>query len=147
MTVFQSAQGAGKVTPPAGYSAGLTITNVVEYTFDRAYVAATDRIEMAVLPATARLLSCVAVFANVGAVNTSLGIMSGAIGSTDNARTVGTQLFAAQTMANAEVAVTRTNCLAVARDSNADRSIGMIPATDIAAGGTKKVTLIIEYTF
>ena len=147
MTVFQTAQARGKSTPPAGYTAGAVVTTIVTHTFSAAFATANDVVEMAVLPAGARLLSVMAIFANIGAVNTSLGIMTGAPGSTDNARTVGTELFSAQTMANAEVSVTRTACLAVAANQNADRSIGIKPASDIAAGGTKTVTLIIEYYF
>lgn len=147
MAVFQTNQAKRKETPPAGYASGVRLTQIVEYVFTTAYVAATDRIEMFMLPAGARLLKARAIFANVGAVNTSLGIMSGEFGTTDNARTVGTELFAAQTMANGEVEVTTTACLAVARDNTKHRGIGMIPATDIAAGGTKKVTLIVEYDF
>jgi hypothetical protein len=147
MAVFQTPQARGKTTPAAGYSAGVVLTNIVPYTFSAAYATASDVVEMAVLPAGARLLSVMAIFANIGAVNTSLGIMTGTPGSTDNARTVGTELFSAQTMANGEVPVTRTACLAVAANQNVDRSIGIKPAADIAAGGTKTVTLIIEYYF
>lgn len=147
MAVFQTNQGKRKETPPAGYASGIRLTQIVEFIFAAAFATATDRVEMFILPAGARLLKVRAIFANIGAVNTSLGIMSGDVGSTDNARTVGTELFSAQTMANAEVEVTTTNCLAVARDHTKHRSIGMIPASDIAAGGTKKVTLIVEYDF
>ena len=147
MAVFQTPQARGKTTPPAAYTSGVNVSTIVSHTFNTAFATANDTVEMAVLPAGARLLSVVAIFANIGAVNTSLGIMTGAPGSTDNARTVGTELFSAQTMANGEVSPTRAACLAVAANPTADRSIGIKPATDIAAGGTKTVTLIIEYCF
>jgi hypothetical protein len=147
MAVFQTPQARGKTTPPAAYTSGVVVSTIVSHTFSAAFATANDTVEMAVLPAGARLLSVVAIFANIGAVNTSLGIMTGTPGSTDNARTVGTELFSAQTMANGEVSPTRAACLAVAANPSADRSIGIKPATDIAAGGTKTVTLIIEYCF
>jgi hypothetical protein len=147
MAVFQTPQARGKTTPPAGYSAGVVLATIVSYTFSAAFATANDVVEMAVLPAGARPLSVMAIFANIGAVNMAMGIMTGTPGSTDNARTVGTELFSAQTMANGEVSVTRTACLAVAANQSVDRSIGIKPATDIAAGGTKTVTLIIEYCF
>lgn len=147
MAVFQTAQARRKETPPAGYQSGVVMSQVVEFTFSAAYTAATDFVEMFMLPAGARLLSVRAIFANIGAVNTALGIVSGEFGSTDSARTVGTELFSAQTMVNGQVEVTTTNCLAVARDQTKHRGIGLKPAADIAAGGTKKVTLLVHYEF
>ena len=109
--------------------------------------AAADRLELFALPAGARLLSLRLIFANIGAVNTTLGVVSGEFGTTDNARTVGTELFSAQTMANAEVNVPLAACLALGRDQTRHRGIGMRPASDIAAGGTKTVTVVATYQF
>lgn len=147
MAVFQTLQARRKEATRSNYQSGVAVHQVVEYTFNASYVAAADRIELFAIPAGAQLIDVRVIFANIGAVNTTFGIMSGDFGSTDNARTVGTQLFSAQTMANAEVNVNTASCLAVAPDATRHRGVGMIPATDIAAGGTKKITLVITYVF
>jgi hypothetical protein len=147
MAVFQTLAARRKEAAPAAYASGLDITTVTDFTFGSAYVAAADRIELFALPAGARLLSLRLIFANIGAVNTTLGVVSGDFGTTDNARTVGTELFAAQSMVNGEVTVPVAACLAIGRDQTKHRGIGMRPAADIAAGGTKTVTVVATYQY
>lgn len=144
--LHQTKHAQGILTPPVPYCAGMVATAVFEHTFNAAYTAASDKIEMGLLPATAQIISAVVVGANIGALTADVGLMSGEPGDDDDTRTVGSELFNDQSVNNTEKAATQAACLAVA-PANTHRGIGATISGDVAAGATKKLTVVVSYTY
>lgn len=108
-------------------------------------VAATDKVELCVLPMHCRLRSATIVPAAIGAgVTADVGIMSGTPGDPDSARTVGDQIFDGVTI-NATPADSADPDMYALAPVAYDRAIGMIVSADIAAGAGKSITVIIDY--
>lgn len=147
MTVLQTSHAKGKRSTPTSYEAGERVSVLYEYTFDAAYTAATDKIELGLLPAGARVVGATVIGENLGSVTANVGLMTGAPGSTDNARTVGTDLFSAQSVNNTEANATALKCKTIAIDSSQHRAIGATISADVAAGSTKKLSLVLDYVF
>jgi len=146
MALFQTEAARGREPAPIAYAHGLTVTTVARYRFNAAFVAAADKIEMALLPANTRIISARLIGRNLGvANNASMGIMSGEPGAPDDARTVGTQLLSAQAAQNLEPAALVSACLGVA-PSQSHRSIGVTLSADVAAGD-RDVTLVLQYVY
>lgn len=147
MALFQTEAARGREPAPIAYAHGLTVTTVARYRFNANFVAAADKIEMAVLPANTRIISARLIGRNLGGVgnNASMGIMSGEPGAPDNARTVGTELLSAQAAQNLEPAALVSACLGVA-PSQSHRSIGVTLSADVAAGD-RDVTLVLQYVY
>lgn len=148
MATFQSRHALRQLPAVQAFAAGVTITQVFEFDFaTQAFVAAADRIEMGMLPAGAQLVGATLIgTAGLGAITAGVGLMSGEFGSNDNARTVGTQLFAATSVNGTENNATRAACLAVAPSEN-HRSLGLTLSGNVAAGANRRVTLVVEYVF
>lgn len=152
MPIRQSRIGRRQQTPPTAYVSGDVMSSHVDYVFDAAtmgaatFSASLDKLELAVLPAGAQLVGAQVIGANFGAITGNIGLMSGEVGSTDNARTSGSEIFSAISINNNEARATLAACLAIA-PSNQHRSIGFVPSADVAAGATKRLTLRIEYVF
>lgn len=146
MATFQTEAAKGREPAPIGYAHGIRVNAVTKYTFGAAFVAASDRVEMMVLPANTRILSARLIGRNLGgANNATLGIMSGEPGDPSNSRTVGNELFAAQNAQNLEPAATQAACLGVVVSEN-HRSIGVTLSADVAAGD-RDLTLVVDYTY
>ncbi|WP_333826859.1 hypothetical protein [Pararhodobacter sp.] len=146
MALFQSSMAKRRETPPTAYVHGARMVSISKFTFTAAFAFATDKIEMGLLPAGARVVGARLIGRNLGgANNASLGLMSGEAGEPDNARTVGTQLFSAQAAQNAEPTATTLACLSIA-PSDGHRGIGVTLSADVAAGD-RDLTLVLEYIF
>ena len=144
MALFQTAAAKGLLATPSAYQAGILTTAVYEYVFDEDYATATDKIELGRLPADVQIVGATVIGAGLGAVTADVGIMSGAPSDPDNDRTVGDELFDAQSVNNTEAAATLADCLAVAR-SDKHRAVGAVLSGNVAAGAAKKLTLRIDY--
>lgn len=143
MAIFQSSAAKGQAATPSAYQAGIVTTAIFEYTFTAAYVAATDVIELGLLPADTQIVGATVIGAGLGATTADIGIMTGAPGDTVAARTVGDELFDGITVNNAENDATLANCLAVAPYYD-HRGIGAKVAANVAAGSAK-LTVKIDY--
>ena len=147
MATFQTRHALRQLPAVQAFAAGVTITQIFEYDFTTAFVAAADRIEMGMLPAGAQIVGATVIgSAGLGAVTANVGIMSGEFGSNDNARTVGSQLFSAANVNAAEANATRAACLGVAPSEN-HRSIGATLSGNVAAGAGRRLTVAVEYVF
>jgi hypothetical protein len=147
MTVLQTPTAKGKAFQPTAYAAGVRTSAIFEYVFNpTGYVAANDKIEMGLLPAGARVVGCQVIGENLGATTANVGLMSGTPGSLDNARTVGTELFSAQSVNNTEAAATALKCKGIA-PADTHRSIGATIAADVSAAANKKLTVILDLVF
>lgn len=145
MALFQSNAAAGRETAPGVFQAGIPAKAIFSYTFSAAYTAASDKIEIGMLPANVQPLSVQVFGDNLGAVTADVGIMSGTPGAVDNARTVGTEFFNDQSVADGTIgAASIETCLAVARSNN-HRGIGVTISGNITAAANKRVVVVLEY--
>lgn len=134
--------GMSKAPVPVPNKAGVSHTILVTHTFTEA-VLSTDVLDLVSLGAGIRVLGLRTIGENVGAINLKVGNLTGTPGSTDAARTCGSEFFAAQA-ANAEAAVPLVT-LAGLSPYATDVSIGIQPAADITAAANKKLHVLIEY--
>lgn len=105
-------------------------------------VATTDILDLFPLIPYGRITGFEWATENIGAVNVSIGLMTGTPGSLDTARTCGTELASAVSAATGgNVGVTAL--AALAENGEVPVSIGFKTATDIAAGATKKLHIKI----
>lgn len=144
MALKQTEMGKGRETPASGYVHGAIQVAISTYVFTDAFTAASDKLEMGVLPAGARPVSAKLVGEGLGAITADLGFMSGEWGSNDAARTVGDELIDGGSVNDATAAATDVDCLAVTA-SDKHRGLGVVLSGNVAAGAAKKLTLILEY--
>jgi len=144
MTIHQTKAAKGQAATPSAYQAGIVTSAIFEYTFNAAYTAATDVIDLGLLPADTQIVGATVIGAGLGATTADIGLMTGAPGDTQATRTVGDDLFDAVTVNNAENDATLANCLTVAPYGE-HRAIGAVLAADVAAGAAKKLTVKIDY--
>ncbi len=145
MALFQSSYGKRLLTPTRPLSAGAVHCARFEYAFTSAFAFATDKLELGVLPAFARPVDAVLLGGLTAAGNATVGLMSGDVGNPDNARTVGSEFFSAT---DALDTVTRMS-LATGFNldpAEVDRSIGVTLSANVAAGGGRKIALLLFYT-
>ena len=121
-----------------------------EFFYDAsAGLLAADIVDLGVLPANAKIHDAfIYGDVSIGTTNATVGIMSGELGSTDGARTLGTEIFNAAAITNAHTALVRmTNPAAQHLAAGAtDRSIGLQVSADVAAGAGKIIRLVVAYT-
>lgn len=145
MALFQSAAAKGQETPPSVYQAGVVAKAIFSYTFSTAFTAASDKLEIGLLPAGIQVVKANVFGDNLGAITADVGLMSGAAGSTDAARTVGTELFNDQSVADGTVGEAGIEtCLAVAPGTS-HRGIGVTLSGNVTAAANKKIVVVIDY--
>jgi hypothetical protein len=146
MAIVQSAAAKGKETPPAAYQAGIRTTAVFAHTFTAAFTAASDKLEIGMIPANVQVISAQVFGDSLGAITADVGIMSGTPGSTDNARTVGTELFNDQSVTDGTIGAAGVEtCLAIAR-SESHRGLGVTLSGNVAAPlAGKRVVVVLDY--
>lgn len=103
----------------------------------------TDILELAYLPAFCRILSADIVTVGTSTTTFDVGFMSGDVGSTDSARTVGAEIFDDVTPTTQTAATVAA--LAAIAASDVPRSIGVKPSADVAASGSTKLHLRLRY--
>jgi hypothetical protein len=140
---------AAKTTaaPIAGQS-GTVMKAVFEHTFTTAFTAATDILEIGLMPAHARVVGATVIGAGFGgAITADVGLMTGDQGANDDTRTLtGTEFFNDANVNGAETDMTTAAALAVSQDQK-HRGIGVELSADVAAGAAKKLTLVLEYVY
>lgn len=145
MALFQSRHALGQETAPVIYEAGCIGVAIFAYTFDKAFTAASDVLELGMLAADTRIIGATVIGEGLGAITADVGLMSGDFGAKDATRTVGNQLFNDQSVNDTEGNATRKNCLAVA-PSDKHRGLGVTLSGNVTASASKKITLVLEYT-
>lgn len=146
MALFQSDWGLRRKTPPRPQSAGAVHVARFNYVFNSALAFATDRLELGVLPAFARICDAIFIPNTAIAATCQIGFMSGDVGDPSNARTVGAELFAAGTGANATLVRMLLPSAFKLPAAQVDRSIGIqFAAADITASALKDVELLVFY--
>jgi hypothetical protein len=142
--LFQTAHATGQKATPVAYEAGLIKTVVFEHVFNEAFATATDAIELGILPAECQLVGASCIGTGLGATTCDIGIMSDPPGETDDATTVGDEIFDGVSVNDSENDATLANCLAIAPAST-HRAIGAHVKADVAAGGAKKLQVRIDF--
>lgn len=140
---------AAKTTaaPIAGQSGTLMVA-VFEHTFTTAFTAATDILEIGLMPAHARVVGATVIGAGFGgAITADVGLMTGDQGANDDTRTLtGTEFFNDADVNGAEANMARAAALAVTQ-SQTHRGIGVELSANVTAGAGKKLTLVLEYVY
>lgn len=135
---------AKRLTPvPTPEQAGQVTSLVFDFTFNPVgLVAASDRVELGVLPPYAKVVDWHAVGENLNG-NITIGLMTGEFGDPSNSRTVANEFFAATAMTSGIYRAAGVAGFNIA-PTETYRSIGLTGSADIAAGGTKKIKLVVD---
>lgn len=133
---------------PVAGQAGVVMATTFSYTFSTAFTAATDILELGMLPAFAKPLRATVVGEGFGgAITADVGFLDGAQGAKDDTRALtGTEFFNDANVNGAEADTTAASMLALAATDN-HRGIGVELSVNVAAGAAKKIHLILEYTY
>ena len=133
-------------TPPAIYQSGLVGACIATFAFTKAYATATDLIEIATLPAGARIIGATIFGDGVTAATTAdVALLDGEAGDGDDTRDLTADaLFTAAATTAAGDTATMAECLAIA-PSDKHRGIGVQLSANQAAGAAT-LTLVIQYT-
>lgn len=126
--------------------AGEEVFELFEHTFSEAFTAASDTLEIGVIPATAQLTDMVVIGEGLATTTADIGIMAGAVGDKESVRAVGTELGSAIDVADKETRVPLKTCLAAGQDNTKHRSIGVKLSADVAAG-SDKITVAVRYRY
>lgn len=151
MTMFKTAHAKGRVTPPVSYARGQQMTAIFEYVFDADYTAASDIIELGVLPGTARVTGATLIGEGLGATTADVGLMTGQPGEAVDAE--GSQraltddlIFDAVSVDDNEADAAALTCLGLGTAED-HRAIGATLSADVTAGAAKKLTVVLHYTY
>lgn len=142
MAIIQSifAKGIRQCVRPQ--SAGAQHAQLYSIDLSSQALAAGDIIEIGELPPFARFVDAVIIpEGDFTGVTVDIGLMSGEYGSTDAARTVGNQLFAAQAVQYTRMTKGEA-CLI--KSVEGSRSIGIKPSAAVAAG-VKRLHLLVTF--
>lgn len=137
MAIVQSDWAIGRKQAPVSEEAGGVVAEKYKFTI-KADLALNDIIELAILPAYHTIVDAIFICDEVGTATFNVGIMSGTVGSTDPARTSGTELFIAAT--DATVARTVNPAAFRVTPIDSDRSIGV----KVLTAGITQTSQVIE---
>lgn len=132
----------GHITTPD--RAGETAEHVFTYTFDKAFTAATDILELGIFIPFAKIMDVDVADENIAGVNWTIGFMSGDVGSVDPARTSSNEFWNAQA-AGTPNRMTLVAIQGLASNGEVGKSIGVKASADIAAAANKKIHLRVRY--
>lgn len=147
MAIVKSPWAFGQYAIPTAGESGVVVAYTASYTFATGDEFATgDIVELAVLPADHLIASAVLIpEGNFGTgVTADVGIMSGTVGSDDQARTSGDEIFDGATLTGLVSAPNIKAYTSIAR-TDADRSIGVKFSGDVTGAGQKLTLLVLMY--
>lgn len=109
-------------------------------------ITTADKVELGILPMHCRVRGGRIIPEGLGAtaIPMSIGIMSGDVGDDDDSRTIGIELANAENIAASTVDLHAVTAFTI-EPTDADRSIGLVVGTNIAAGAGKSITLLLDY--
>lgn len=146
MSLIQSDQAKLMKAVAVPFGAGLECVNIYDIDLSAGVTAASDIIEVGLLPANGKLTGLEVIGAGVGAITADVGIMSGRWGDVDDTRTLTTTLINDGDINNAQASGSLDTLTDVAATDD-NRSIGMTLSADVAAGSAsiKVVTRTIQF--
>lgn len=134
-----------EASAPIVTEAGQVKTARFKYNFATAFTAVSDKLELGEIPAGAKLVDAILLPTGLTG-NITVGLMSGDFGSTDNARTVGAELWSASAVVSTPARLALATGFNVPIDRDNRRSIGVTFSADIPADATDSIELVILYT-
>ena len=134
--------GNGRPVLHSPYVANVPAETIVTHTFT-ASVGASDILELAYLPPYCKVLGVDLLTVGTAAVTFTVGMMSGAVGSDDPARTSGSELFSAVTPTTMQSAA--LTALVALQPASEARSIGVKVSGTVAASGSTQLHMRIRY--
>lgn len=143
MAIVQSSWGAGLHQAPVSGEAGTVVAERYSFTITED-MSINDIVELAVLPAYHTVVDAILVSPALTTTTLDVGVMSGAVGSADQARTSGNELFAGAATGSV-VRMSKADGFQIA-PVEADRSIGVkvLVAGVTAAGQTIDLILFTK---
>lgn len=146
--LHQSKHALRRLTPPTPYAAGMVACAVFEHTFDKAFTAATDKLEIGSIPAGAQVIAATTLTEGLAATTTAdIGTLTGGEGEDDDTRDLTADLLFDDldvAGASTENAAPMKTCLALT-PSDTHRGLGVKLSQDQAAGG--KIKVVVQYTY
>lgn len=146
--LHQSKHALRRLTPPTPYAAGMVATAIFEHTFDRAFTAASDKLEIGSIPAGAQVIAATALTENLSAGTTAdIGTLTGDEGEDDDTRVLTADLlFDGLDVAGAatENAAPMADCLAIT-PSDKHRGLGVTLNQNQGVGD--KIKVVLQYTY
>lgn len=148
MALFQSkAVKSRRGYPATGFQVGQVMAAVYEHTFTEAFTAASDILEIGLLPSGAKPIRATLISGDLGAgVTATLSLMTGTAGEPDAARVAETDIqdTIAAHSTSTPLSVDALTDVAV---EEKHRGLGLEFSGNITAGATKTVKLVFEYHF
>lgn len=144
MAFFQSPHAKMLAEQPTPATAAEVSSADFTFTFSDNFTAATDKLELGSLPAFCTIVDYMVIPENLNG-NATIGLMSGTYGDPDSARTVGSELFSATTLASTPVRGSALTGLKITPSTTTHRAIGFTNSADITGAANKKITLRIFY--
>lgn len=133
--------------PATGYQVGQVMAAVYEHTFDANFTAASDILEIGLLPSGAKPVQATLISGALGVgVTATLSLMTGLASEPDQARVAETDIQAAIAAHSASTPLSVDALTDVAVEEK-HRGLGLEFSADITAGATKTVKLVIFYVF
>ncbi|WP_417724566.1 hypothetical protein [Salipiger sp.] len=153
MTIHRNEYGQLRAMPPTALQSGVVAAVIFTHTFTAAkgdFTAASDILEIGMLPAGCRPISATLIGDGFGAITADVGFMTGQPGAATNddgsARTSADELFDGVSVNDAENAATKATLLAIS-PSAAHRSIGVKLSGNVVADGSQTVTVLVQYSY
>lgn len=144
MAFWQTSQSKRLITQPQPYNADTVCRADFKFTFSSTFTAASDVLELGLLPAFCEIVDYMVIPENMNG-NATIGFMSGEFGNKDDTRTVGAELFSATTLASTMIRATISTGLLTAASETTHRAIGFKNSADITGAANKKITLRVFY--
>jgi hypothetical protein len=137
---------ASHATVPTGLQAGCVMVASFKHVFSTAFTAATDILELGVIPAHAKLIRATLIGTGLATLTADVGVMDGDALEEDDTRALTGTLIANDADIAGAVAEVGPGALAAFTKANADRGLGVTLSGDVSAG-TDSIEVIIEYTY
>lgn len=140
--LHQSEAAMRREPAPNSGCAGQVVVSVTEFDFPKAFTAATDLIEIAMLPGGNRLISLALISTIAGANTATVKLLDGEFGDSINARALTGATIATGSVQNATLTADLKDAIAIKPAKNT--GIGIQLTADVAAGGGT-LTLVAKY--
>ena len=146
MGILQSSKVKRRTAAPTPAQAGQKTVVVLAHSFATVgFTAATDILEIGIIPTGAQIINLSAIGEGLGAVTADVGVMTGTAGEVDDTRTVGADFIDDGNVNDATAEAAIADCIAVNPDNTKDRGLGVTFSADVAAGAGKTITVVLEY--
>jgi len=144
MALHQNDVGQRRKPVATAHYAGVEAVNIFTHTFAAAFTAATDVLEIGMVPANTIATEITLIGDTISALQTAtIGILDGDYGDGDDTRDIATQIATGLDVADATASVPVATAIAVA-PANTNLGLGIKLTVDVAAGaGT--LTVIVKH--